>query len=649
MPGLWSIEEYCSKQKDLLIHNDDSIPSFNSDGQFWSTLLGENDFESNRKFLVDLNLPTVHPFCIESFPATFGNDTSIPPMGRLDFLHEIQITGTGNESGGYSFQALLSLWYLVAPALLAMAELWVRLFAGLFGPVGTFYLLLWNKDALWENKAKPVPIRKLCLAILLAVSSSLVLMTDTLYVLQNGPGYGITLFLASLTLAFRLCRIHNLKRTSLILVGLVLLSVHLVTRQETGWDTSIHFGDPVDEVRLPEGLYFDPGNSLVSNIAKRWPETFRMYDKEHGMTTWMPTGDSRTGLPFIIHKYDPREYPNWVRVFVEVQEEKDLEPEYLALDISFPKTGHDPTKPIYFILHGLSGGSMEEYIRDVTIRRNAENSTVIVMIARGMMDTPIKGWNIFHGARTSDAHTAASVINHRALAKGQILVGAGYSMGAIIIANYVASYGKDCALDAAVAVSGGLDMRYQEHFYRAQRLWQPMLAGTLRDDFLLGKFGHLAKAKLTPEEYLKVLRATHITEIDRYAIVALNGFDDLDHYYRTMSALGDIPHDPDTDELVDANRSGKIHDVSIPMLVVHAFDDPLVTWRATVQNSGFMHPENLVKSGSGNLMLLLTKAGGHVGWSLGLWPTKYKWKWMSDIVMSFAQSVDVAKKEMNDE
>ena len=127
----------------------------------------------------------------------------------------------------------------------------------------------------------------------------------------------------------------------------------------------------------------------------------------------------------------------------------------------------------------------------------------------------------------------------------------------------------------------------------------------------------------------------------------MNGFDDLDHYYREMSALGDIPHDPVTHKLL-MNNNGKIHDVSIPLLVVQAFDDPLVSWRATAQNSGFMHPDNLVKSGNGNLMLLLTKAGGHVGWSLGLWPTKNKWRWMSDIVMSFARSVDEAKKEIEE-
>ena len=124
----------------------------------------------------------------------------------------------------------------------------------------------------------------------------------------------------------------------------------------------------------------------------------------------------------------------------------------------------------------------------------------------------------------------------------------------------------------------------------------------------------------------------------------MNGFDDLDHYYREMSALGDIPHDVDTD-IIPMENTGKIHTVAIPLLVVQALDDPLITWRATIQNEGFMHPDNLVQSGSGNLLLLLTKKGGHVGWPLGIWPGTAKWKWMSDVVMSFAQSVDEAIKK----
>jgi predicted alpha/beta-fold hydrolase len=133
-----------------------------------------------------------------------------------------------------------------------------------------------------------------------------------------------------------------------------------------------------------------------------------------------------------------------------------------------------------------------------------------------------------------------------------------------------------------------------------------------------------------------------LKEIDEFAVVAYNGFNDLEHYYSEMSALGDIPHTPDG--LLQENNTGKIHTVSIPFCVVQALDDPLVTWRATASNEGFMHPENLVRTGSGNVMLLLTKAGGHVGWPLGSAPFLDKWKWMSDAVMSFAQAVDEANR-----
>ena len=92
-----------------------------------------------------------------------------------------------------------------------------------------------------------------------------------------------------------------------------------------------------------------------------------------------------------------------------------------------------------------------------------------------------------------------------------MVVGLGYSMGAIVLSNYVASYGADCALDGAMAISGGLDMRYQEKFYRAQRLWQPMLTEELRDNFLLGKWGYRVRQRLSHYEMLRTLRASHIT------------------------------------------------------------------------------------------------------------------------------------------
>ena len=81
----------------------------------------------------------------------------------------------------------------------------------------------------------------------------------------------------------------------------------------------------------------------------------------------------------------------------------------------------------------------------------------------------------------------ASLSEQQRRPRTQILVGVGYSMGGIILSNYVARSGKHCSLDAAISVSGGLDMRHQLNFRRSMRLWQPMLTFGLRDDILIGK------------------------------------------------------------------------------------------------------------------------------------------------------------------
>jgi predicted alpha/beta-fold hydrolase len=109
-----------------------------------------------------------------------------------------------------------------------------------------------------------------------------------------------------------------------------------------------------------------------------------------------------------------------------------------------------------------------------------------------------------------------------------------------------------------------------------------------------------------------------------------------------MSALGDIPLTESG--LLQEKNNGKIHNVAIPLCVIHAFDDPLITWKTVARNEGLMHPDNLSRTGSGNLILLLTKGGGHVGWPVGFLPFVEKWGWMTNAASSFAQAVDQAKK-----
>jgi predicted alpha/beta-fold hydrolase len=66
----------------------------------------------------------------------------------------------------------------------------------------------------------------------------------------------------------------------------------------------------------------------------------------------------------------------------------------------------------------------QEYVRDMVFRANNEGSTVAIMVARGLMDLPIRGFNCFHGARWEDAHVSAQTIK-AAMEQGQVLAGVG--------------------------------------------------------------------------------------------------------------------------------------------------------------------------------------------------------------------------------
>ena len=53
--------------------------------------------------------------------------------------------------------------------------------------------------------------------------------------------------------------------------------------------------------------------------------------------------------------------------------------------------------------------------------------------------------------------------------------------------------------------------------------------------------GERVRARLSKQHMKALMRATHITDIDRTAVVVYNGFRDVEHYYSEMSVLGDAP------------------------------------------------------------------------------------------------------------
>jgi predicted alpha/beta-fold hydrolase len=467
---MWSIEDYCASQTPW----DISTTTIHT---------------SSHTFLTSLNLPTVHPFC-----TIFALNTSayylpnIPRQGPL--LHPEHLE-TWQD-------VLFTVQAQVVPSLWAMMELWFRLFAFFVAPIGLLYLI--------QREFLPTMTTTKYHALLCVwtVISATILWTDELYRLEFGPKYGASTFLAAVLLAWRSTPSRFLRWT---LLGLVLGTVYLV------YDPTTHSLAPP----FQEGLYYD--TTRATHIVQHWPERHRTYTLA---TPWMPTGDARTGLPFLLNRAPRIE---WHRMWLPVHDDDRAE-EVVALDIAFPQHGYDSTQPLYLLLHGLNGGSQEPYVREMAGRRLAENSTVVVMVARGLMDLPVRGWNVFHGARWTDVHETSLVLRN-ALGPDQLLVGVGYSMGGIILSNYVARSGTECALDAAVAISGGLDMRVEAQPNRAHRLWQPIVAVELRDTFVVGKWGERVRSRLSKTQMKALMRATNIAGIDQTAVVVYNGFHDL--------------------------------------------------------------------------------------------------------------------------
>jgi hypothetical protein len=347
----WSSEDFCASQ----------IPAD------WTSLP-----ESARSFLVHLDLPSVHPICSNHDKTSILWSDSAPPMGYPQLYQD--------ET---AFDTIVTMFYMMVPPFSAFISVWVRLLSGFLAPIGVLQLV-WETMVFSSAKQNSKDMKHLdtlstyfcCARYIMTVFCCLVVMVDSQYVLEFGPRYGISLFLASVALALPICRRRKLQTTGAILILFVFMAAYLTCDLGT---LEFRLGDDPEEIpKISQGLYFSSQNPQIKDVIQAWPESSRTYspmnERDARPTRWITTGDARTGLPYFLNSV---ENVNWHRVWLPTTEDD----EYLALDIAFPFSGHDSTKPVYMVLHGLNGGSSEGYVLDLTERRLAEGSTVVVMVS----------------------------------------------------------------------------------------------------------------------------------------------------------------------------------------------------------------------------------------------------------------------------
>ena len=109
----------------------------------------------------------------------------------------------------------------------------------------------------------------------------------------------------------------------------------------------------------------------------------------------------------------------------------------------------------------------------------------------------------------------------------------------------------------------------------------------------------------------------NITTFDEHVVVPHFGFDSLfdeGGYYSAMSL----------------ERGEQAANVSVPLLLVHACDDPIIDSRSYA---------SIIQSPNPNIWTRMTRQGGHVGWCEGWWPKPNRWSFMCRQVEEFADAV----------
>ena len=141
-------------------------------------------------------------------------------------------------------------------------------------------------------------------------------------------------------------------------------------------------------------------------------------------------------------------------------------------------TGSSDTRPMLIILHGLSGGSHEVYLRaflDPLVPSDTHPTRdsgweACVLIARGCSRTRVTSPILYNARATWDLRQLVKFL--RLKYPNRPLFAAGFSLGGNILVNYLGEEGEKCEIQAAVVFSSVWNMEVAAR--ALQRSWFKM-------------------------------------------------------------------------------------------------------------------------------------------------------------------------------
>ncbi|BDD61820.1 hypothetical protein MAP00_006844 [Monascus purpureus] len=273
----------------------------------------------------------------------------------------------------------------------------------------------------------------------------------------------------------------------------------------------------------------------------------------------------------------------------------------------------DDTRPMLVLLHGLSGGSHELYLRHVLEGLLTEKGwEACVVNSRGCSQTKITSGMLYNARATWDVRQTVKWL--RKAFPNRPLFGIGFSLGANILANYLGEEGDACQLKAAVLVASPWNLEIGSLCLQRTWLGMEVYSKTMGANMKRLFEQHVEEVSQNPRvDIEEVRKSTYLFEFDRALQCTAWGYPTEGAYYR------------------DASSVDSMLAIRIPFLAIQSEDDPIASYETLPLQEFKRTPYGV---------LATTPGGGHLGWfeyGGGRWFVKP----VTNFLNAFAKEIDL--------
>ncbi|KAL2179213.1 Alpha/Beta hydrolase protein [Thermothelomyces heterothallicus CBS 202.75] len=257
-------------------------------------------------------------------------------------------------------------------------------------------------------------------------------------------------------------------------------------------------------------------------------------------------------------------------------------------DEDFAKIASDDSRPMLIVLHGLSGGSHEIYLRHAIapLVLNGGSWEVCVVNSRGCANSKVTSGVLFNARATWDIRQVVKWA--RETFPNRPLFALGFSLGANILTNYVGEEGANCPLKGAIAVGNPFDLEVAnkslQRTFLGKQVYSRVMGSNMKKLINTHKDAILKHTNLN---FDRIQQVTYLHEFDREVQTVTWGYPTENAYYR------------------DASSSDAVLAIRIPFLAISALDDPIAVYDAIPFQEFTQNPYTV---------LLTTSLGGHLSW-----------------------------------